>query len=153
MSSPAQEIHNLIYQLFRNLESSDRDTCACFGVTPLQGLVLLELARKEPLGMQQLAERMQLAISTMSRVVDKLVEAELILRQEDKNDRRAVLCSLTEAGQKTAQQLAGCYNDFFNKLVSNLSPEDLTGFLKGLRVMVRQIQGYANGCGCANNKS
>ncbi len=152
MISPAQEIHSLIYQLLRSLESSDRDTCACYGVTPLQGIVVLEVAQKQPLNMQQLAKRMQLAVSTMSRVVDKLVEGGLICRKEYKNDRRIVLCALTENGQQVAQQLEACYKDFFKKIVDKISPDDLGGFLNGLRVTVQQLQGYIDACGCGDKK-
>ncbi len=148
MKSKVQEIRELTYRLLRSLENSDRDTCACFGVTPLQGLALLSVAKKQPLGIRQLAQEMQLSVSTMSRVVDKLVMAELICRKEDKNDRRAVLCTLTESGKDTSAQLEGCYNDFFNQLVAGIPEKDLSGFLVGLRVMVKQIQSYAAGCGC-----
>ncbi len=153
MSSQAQEIHDLVYQVLRHLQSNDRDKCACYDVTPLQSLVLLEVAQKQPLGMQQLAQRMQLAVSTMTRVVDKLVKGGLIFRQEDRNDRRVVLCSLTKEGQKVAQQLENCYKDFFNKLATNIPPRDLDGFLVGLRVMVRQLQGCSTECGCGVKKN
>ncbi len=152
MSQAAKEIHNLIYQLFRSLESSDRDTCACYGVTPLQGLVLLEIAKMKSMNLQELANRMQLAVSTMSRVVDKLVEASFISRQEDENDRRVMQCALTDAGQNTARQLQGCYNDFFDKLVAEIPPGDLAGFLNGLKIMLHQMRGYTGSCGCAANK-
>ncbi len=148
MNSAAQEIHDLVYQIFRSLQSSDRDTCACYGVIPLQGMVLIELS-KQPLGMQQLAKQMQLAVSTMTRVVDKLVDAGLIARQEDKNDRRLVLCAITEAGQKTADQLCGCYTDFFNRVAAEISADELNGFLKGMRVLVKQLHGVDTGCGCS----
>jgi MarR family 2-MHQ and catechol resistance regulon transcriptional repressor len=151
MNPPAQEIYDLIYQLIRSLENSDRSTCACYGVTPLQTLVLFDIAQKQPLGMQQLSQKMQLAVSTISRVVDKLVERGLISRQEDKNDRRAVLCSLTTNGQRVTQQLRDCYNGFFDQLVNNISPADLNGFLRGLRIMVQQLQ-KTDGCGCAVNE-
>lgn len=151
MSSPGQEIHDLIYQIFRSRQSSDRETCSCYGVTPLQSMVLIEVG-KQPLGMRQLAKHMQLAVSTMTRVVDKLVDAGFINRQEDKNDRRQVLCSLTEKGQKTAKQLEGCYNEFFDRVAADISPEELKGFLKGLRVMVNRLQGLTNTCGCSSGK-
>jgi DNA-binding MarR family transcriptional regulator len=151
MSSPGQEIHDLIYQIFRSRQSSDRETCACYGVTPLQSMVLIEVD-KQPLGMQQLAKHLQLAVSTMTRVVDKLVDAGFINRQEDKNDRRQVLCTLTEKGRKTAKQLEGCYNKFFDKVAADISSDELQGFLKGLRVMVNRLQGLATSCGCSSEK-
>jgi DNA-binding MarR family transcriptional regulator len=151
MSSAAQEIHDLVYQIFRSLQSSDRDTCACYGVTPRQGMVLMDLT-KQPLGMQQLAKQMQLAVSTMTRVVDKLVEGDFILRQEDKSDRRLVLCALTNEGQKTAKQLEDCYKDFFNRVAAGISPEELGGFLKGLKVLAKQLHGIDTSCGCSGVK-
>jgi DNA-binding MarR family transcriptional regulator len=132
------------------MESTDRDTCACHDVTHLQGMVLLEIAKNQPLNMQQLAQSMQLAVSTMSRVVDKLVNAGLIDRQPDKDDRRVVQCTLTKAGEDIAQQLKGCYDEFFDKLVANIPPADLPGFLSGLRIMVKQVLATISGCGCGD---
>lgn len=152
MSSAAEEIHSLIHQLLRTMESSDRETCACHDVTHLQGMVLVEIAKNQPLNMQQLAQSMQLAVSTMSRVVDKLVNAGLIDRQPDKDDRRVVQCTLTNAGQDTARQLKGCYDEFFDKLVTNIPTGDLPGFLSGLRLMVKQVQAAISGCGCEGEK-
>ena len=148
MSSQAKEIRDLIYQILRSLEICNRDTCSCYSVTPLQCLVLFEVAARQPLGMQKLAQQLQLAVSTMSRVVDKLVEGGLICRQEDKNDRRLVLCSLTEEGQKVTQELENCYNEFFSRLIANIPEDDRTGFLVGLRIMAKQLQGCGNSCGC-----
>lgn len=153
MSSAANEIHILIHQLLRAMESSDRETCACHDVTHLQGMVLVEIANNQPLNMQQLAQSMQLAVSTMSRVVDKLVNAGLIDRQPDKDDRRVVQCTLTEAGQDTAGQLKDCYDEFFDKLVDNIPPDDLSGFLSGLRILVKQVLATISGCGCGNENS
>ncbi len=146
MGFQSQEIRNLIYQILRTLGSNDRVTCKCVGVTHLQGLILLELAQKQPLNMQQLAQQMQLAVSTISRVVDKLVDVRLINRQEDKGDRRMVVCTLTEKGQKIVCQLDDCFDNFFNQLVANIPPGDLTGFLKGLKVMVQQLQCCTPSC-------
>lgn len=150
MTTPAYEIRNLVYQLLRTLESNDRDTCACFDVTHLQALVMLELVQNQPLNMQQLAECMQLAVSTMSRVVDKLVEAGFISRQTDKNDRRMVYCSLTKEGVATARQLEECYNGFFEQIIDKIPARDLPGFLNGLRIFVKQIQACGDSCACGS---
>jgi DNA-binding MarR family transcriptional regulator len=141
---------DLMHQLWRVYESTDRETCSCYGVTSLQGLVLMEIAKSKALGMQQLANSMHLAVSTMSRVVDKLVECGLVSRQADENDRRAVLCTLTEAGERTAQQLDVCYTDFFDRIIGNISKEDLPGFIRGLRTVVKQIQAVVNESSCTD---
>jgi DNA-binding MarR family transcriptional regulator len=152
VNSITRELKDLMHQLLRAHASSDRETCSCYGVTPLQALVLVEISKKQPLGMQQLAQRMHLTVSTMSRVVEKLVDCGLVSRQEDANDRRAVLCTLSEAGEKTAQQLDACYVDFFEGIIANMSEEDLPGFLKGLRVVVKQMKGSISSTPCSGDK-
>lgn len=140
MTEPAKMIMVLFQQLSRAGETNDRETCSCYGVTPVQGLTLVELGRGRPLSMQQLAERLKLSISTMSRVVDRLVAGKLVQRLQDPDDRRVVLTALTEEGLKVSRELDRCYQGFFERVVDKIPEKDLDGFMSGLRILADQME-------------
>jgi len=148
MNITAGEVRELIQKLTSCVDSSSRVTCSCLDVTPLQFYVLTEVKKDQPLAMQPLADRLHLAVSTVTRVVDKLVNKGLLIRSADEEDRRVVLLTLTEEGQKTVDQLIRDYDAFFNHLISRIPAEDLPGFLNGLRVIVQEVQGCCGSSFC-----
>lgn len=151
MNTAASEIRELVQQLLRFAGNSDKMTCSCMDVTPLQGVVLIKLAEQQPMNMQQIANEAYLTISTMSRVVNKLVDAGLVIRHEDGNDRRIVLCSLTDSGTTKAKAIEDGYNECFEQLAASISPQDLEGFLRGMKIIVQQMESYCNPGSCSSS--
>ena len=70
----------------------------CAGVTLAQCCVLLEIDENGRLTMGQLASRLRLDNSTLSRTIDGLVGRGLVERLREDKDRRVVRIQLTEEG-------------------------------------------------------
>ena len=68
-------------------------------LTLMQRLALMELATAEPLRLHELAERIGSSPPTASRAVDGLLEAALVERVPDPDDRRAVQIHLSDYGR------------------------------------------------------
>jgi DNA-binding MarR family transcriptional regulator len=76
---------------------------------PLNGYdVLLRLARapRRSLRMTDLAERVMMSPSGLTRVVDRLVEAGLVRRERASGDARVMLASLTDEGRRVVRRAA-----------------------------------------------
>ena len=76
---------------------------------PLNGYdVLLRLARapERSLRMTDLAERVLMSPSGLTRVVDRLVEAGLVGRERSAGDARVMLAHLTEEGRRVVRRAA-----------------------------------------------
>lgn len=73
--------------------------------------VLLELveAPGRRLRMQELGERVVLSRSRVSRVVDEMVDAGLVVKQPDPDDGRATLATATAAGRRAQRRAAPAY--------------------------------------------
>lgn len=65
------------------------------GITALQWRLITYLKRHEGIRQGPLAELIEVEPITLSRMVDRLVEAELVERRADPSDRRAWLLHLT----------------------------------------------------------
>lgn len=94
--------HNQIVELIKKYQFRDRNRDICCGLSVSQCYVLDTLRQSGPLSMNELADKMHLTISTITRVIQPLLEKSYLSRQEDKNDRRVRLISLTDAGHDFA---------------------------------------------------
>lgn len=79
--------------------------------------VLLELnaAEGRRLRMQQLAERVVLSRTRISRVVDEMVAAGLVQKTSDTHDRRSTFATITERGRTALRDAAPVYLDGIDK--------------------------------------
>jgi len=93
------EFHNEMVELIKKYQFRDRNEMVCCGLSVSQCYALEALNRFGSLSMQNLADKMHLSISTMTRVINPLVIKGLISREEDINDHRVRVIKLTQAGK------------------------------------------------------
>lgn len=89
-----------------------------FGITTAQYNVLALLA-EESRGINQLtiSQRMLVSQGNITRILDKLVNAGLIQREEDKQDRRHKCISLTAKGKALHKKIQSKYDKFIQRLI------------------------------------
>lgn len=80
------------------------------GITPQQVRLLLELSAVGTLRPMQLAERMEIHVSTLSGITDRLAERGLVSRSPSLDDRRCSDLALTDEGSQLLHDLfaGGC---------------------------------------------
>lgn len=90
----------LLHAHHQIIQTLDRELREQHGLSLAQYDVLLRLARApdRALNMSDLAERVMLSPSGLTRVVDRLVEKGLVRRQADPADARVALACLTDDG-------------------------------------------------------
>jgi DNA-binding MarR family transcriptional regulator len=98
LSEQAQQLHKAVKGLVQKYQFRDRNDICCYGISVSQCYTLDILDEQGTLPMQALAEQLQLAISTVTRIVDQLVDKGLAERQNAAWDRRVCQVSLTAAG-------------------------------------------------------
>jgi len=77
-----------------------------FGLTVPQFIALRALWNTpEGLTMSELAEASHQLSATMTGIIDRLVERDLVIRQRVPDDRRALRISLTETGKRLIEQI------------------------------------------------
>ena len=77
-----------------------------------------------PIKVSDITERMLDKMSNASRLVDKLVTKQLVLRTECPNDRRAVDVIITEVGLKLLKKLDGRLNEWSEVQQTKLTEEE-----------------------------
>lgn len=120
---------HLLYDENRNFEHS-------FGNLTLNEVHLVSYVNPdEEVTVSELANRLNLTLSSTSIAVDNLIKKKFLLRKRCDSDRRKVMISLREAGL----ELYMCHSEFhkqrINKLSRGVNPEELDIFYKVLEKM------------------
>jgi MarR family transcriptional regulator for hemolysin len=119
---------------------------ADYGLSQATGLPVLVVSRFGENGIRPgtLAEMLSLEPSSLVRVVDQLINAGLLARHEDPQDRRAKILRLTAEGQKTAALMDQALTPFRRKLFGAFEPGDVEACLRvlsGLPGVIAQLSG------------
>ncbi len=99
-------------------------------IPQLKTLVLLE--RMGALRMGSISTYLGRALSATTTVVDRLVEKKLVDRSSDPDDRRVVLCHLTDVGRDTINRFWRVGTDRLKTVADIMEPDQLEAVVQGL---------------------
>jgi DNA-binding MarR family transcriptional regulator len=101
----SDKVGRLLKQINKNNNTFEQACMKAFDITSAQAGALLNLPVKGTMMMNELSNAAEVDTSTMTRMVDQLVEKGLVLRHADAKDRRLVRVGLTPGGHKMHQEL------------------------------------------------
>jgi DNA-binding MarR family transcriptional regulator len=83
-----------------------------------------------------LSERMGLSPSRGSRIIDHLIAKDLLLRDADPSDRRAVILTLTEKGSRVRERVEIAKRTCEAKITAQMKSEQIKQVMQGLRLLL-----------------
>lgn len=100
------------------------------------------LTEDKPSGvtLKELAAAMKLAPATVSELVERLVQKDLLIRVQNPDDRRAIQITPTKHTQKLIDDSLKSIDDLCGNLLANLSPAEKKAMLAGLSKMADSLQ-------------
>jgi MarR family transcriptional regulator, transcriptional regulator for hemolysin len=110
------------------------------GSTRAQWIVLFRLRQQEGLSQVDLADVLELQPISLVRLLDRLVEHDLLERRHDPNDRRANRLFLTASGRQLVDDLDGLRDDIATDVLQNLSDDAIKTSLATLRDIKDRIK-------------
>ncbi|TXC69040.1 MarR family transcriptional regulator [Sphingorhabdus soli] len=113
------------------------------GVTSLQWRLLAWILRNPGASQGFLADRLEVEPITVSRMVDRLVEAGHIERRPDPDDRRAWKIYLTECAMPIVRDLRTMADDLVDQALDGLSPAERAEFER----LVTRVRENLSSCG------
>jgi len=105
-------------------------------LTISQSTTLTSLGYKKSCKMSELAESVSMNTSTMTSVVDSLIEIDLLRRMRSREDRRLVLVQLTEKGKKVVNKLNRYKKKQIRDIIEHLNEKDRENVLSGFEKVV-----------------
>ncbi|NRG16641.1 MarR family transcriptional regulator [Rhizobiales bacterium] len=127
----------LIATVNRQLEDELQDKLRPEGIPIEQFRILSALKDGNGLAMGDLATRVLVDSTTLTKIIDRMVTAMLVYRAPDPNDRRKVLVFLTAKGGALISRLEGVVGEQEEKLVNRLQQNKADELTKILQTLVR----------------
>jgi DNA-binding MarR family transcriptional regulator len=134
----------------RTLQFADMVTRELLPLVPKEALVLdvtmaqLKIMMIIYLGgatrMSLLAEKLGVSLPTVTKSVDRLVAREIVGREGDPEDRRVVLCRLTDNGQAMIVRLWQSARERTRMLLNALSGRELDAVNRALEYLLKAGQ-------------
>jgi len=134
--------HNVLALVGRALAEHGLDRQ---GLRPGMGMVLYALFENDDQIISRLAERAKLANSTVTGLLDQMEKAELITRNRDPRDGRAVRVRLTDRGRGLEQPCTAMHRELVETLQASLDPRQARDVREALALMIDSVRGPANG--------
>lgn len=100
--------------------------------------VLEVLYSKGPQRIQQIKERILIANSSTTYIIDKLVDKNYVERTCDESDRRIYYAQLTPSGQKLMEEIFPDHEQMILRLFDNLDDNELLE----LKRLLRKLNNY-----------
>ncbi|MDP9487719.1 MAG: MarR family transcriptional regulator [Actinomycetota bacterium] len=104
-------------------------------VSVAEAHALIELSRAETLVQKELASRLRLEKSTVSRLVGMLEDRGWVERSRSPQDGRALELRLTEAGKRTAENIAEARRAKFAQILEAIPEEERESVLESMRIL------------------
>lgn len=104
-------------------------------VSVAEAHALMELSRAETLVQKELASRLRLQKSTVSRLVGMLEGRGWVERSRSSEDGRVVELRLTEGGRRTADNIAEARRAKFARVLEVIPQEERESVLESMRIL------------------
>lgn len=127
----------ILYESMIAIYQFDRMKVMLFGMTYQDSYLLYFIRKRGSAGIGEIAEELNIHISTASRAVDKLENRKLVNRKKDRGDRRNILVSLTKEGAMLMK--ASEDHSFYSirKGLEKFTDEEILNIIKGARKLNR----------------
>ncbi len=109
-----------------------REILADFDITVPQFTALQILINRGNMTIGELSQKMDLACSTITDLIDRMEKSKLVVRQRDENDRRVVRIKVLDKGYDILEQVMKKRIGFLDEKLSVLSNEEKASLDKGL---------------------
>jgi DNA-binding MarR family transcriptional regulator len=148
LQQQAEKMNRLTKDLLRKLQMRDRNEITCCGVSVSQCYALEALGEHGEMTMVQLARKMFLDKSTMTRVVDGLIQRELVARRYDDNDRRIIRVALTGAGRKLVAEIRTQQINSLRQILERIPAPERHRLVEALETLSTAVHDWLATC-CA----
>lgn len=108
-------------------------------IAPRHISMLLQIGQDGPIGMSELAERMQVSLATASQVVSDLETWGLVVRSSDASDRRRTLVSIAPEHHDNIRAIFEQRLRPLDRTLRRLEPDQRAGLIQGLLTLADEL--------------
>ncbi len=134
------EVENSLRMVNIIVRKRGRQILADFEVTPPQ-LDALNFLNRQSLTMGELGQKMHLACSTATDLIDRMERNGLIVRERDTQDRRVIRLYITDRGREIISQVVEARKRYLAEVLANVPPEQRQALKHSLSILYDLMKG------------
>lgn len=130
----AARLTEILDSLLADCHLEVKHESVAFGLTASQYHALQGIGNRR-LPMQQLARQMLVSASTATRVVQQLVDKQLVVRSLDAKDRRTVRIHLSRKGLRQLGRVRSIRRENAEEILASIEPEEHEALIRSLSLL------------------
>lgn len=135
------KINDLLGQVNRKINKRMPTKIGLNKMNPSAFMILVNLLDGPPKTLKEISFEVQLANSTVSGIIDRLLNDGYVERKIDEKDRRRVLISLSDYAHQKRDEIEDMYRNRVEGLLKGSRNEDLDTVIAGLDKLVDILKG------------
>jgi len=121
------------------LKQKGREILNHYPITPPQFIALQWLLEEGDMTIGELSNKMYLAFSTTTDLIDRMEKNELVARVRDQADRRVVRIHLLEKGERIIEEVIKKRQQYLLEILKNFSEEEIVSLEKTIRKLYEEM--------------
>jgi DNA-binding MarR family transcriptional regulator len=114
------------------IKKRGRDILIDFGITGPQFSALLALRENPNITMGELCDKLFLACSTATDLVDRMDKNGFLERKRDTQDRRVIRLSISEMGKRVISEVVAARRRYVSSILEKLTEEEISQLAQSL---------------------
>jgi len=147
-----EDFYLTLTKIILKLKLLEQEEIVCYGVTIPQSYTIKTIDNFGKISMKELSYELGVTVSTMTRIVDILARDEIVLRENNPDDRRSFLVELTAKGKELAVKLKECTKEYLNLLFKKISEKDRQKVIDALKILLSSIETNRSCCKIVSDK-
>lgn len=136
---PVLDFLQLVWAVEHGFESRSKRMESALGVTVSQRMVVRLLGRKAKTSAGTLARMLRQHPSTLSGILQRLMARGLIVREDDPDDRRRALFSLTRSGKELDKDKTASFESAVRRVLRKIPESRLSLAAEALMVLAEEL--------------
>jgi DNA-binding MarR family transcriptional regulator len=130
-----RQIRALEREIFEQMKGT-----ACCGVSLAQCHAVLEIGDSQTSNISDLAEKLKLDKSTLSRTIEGLVRLDLVSREINSEDRRYMCVTLTPQGEQVYRSIYRFCNQYYHTVFDCIPEKKHDQILESMKILAESMQ-------------
>ncbi|MFS0865552.1 MarR family winged helix-turn-helix transcriptional regulator [Fredinandcohnia sp. 179-A 10B2 NHS] len=122
------------------IKQKGREILSNFTITTPQFLALQWLLEHGDMTIGELSNKMFLACSTTTDLVDRMEKNNLVMRVKDPKDRRVVRIHLLEEGERIIEEVIKKRQDYLHEIMENFTGDEVVLLEKNLKKLHQEMR-------------
>jgi DNA-binding MarR family transcriptional regulator len=140
IDTTATELADLTFKLLANCQEKEMRLAEQYKLTQAEFRCLRLFGTEETLNNKQIAERMNLSPSRLTRIIDGLVAKNYVIREIEPNDRRNMRVALSKQGVLIVQQLNNAYVRIHKEILNDIEKSQHTPLINAMTNLLSALE-------------